>query len=191
MIKLEKERAKKRKNKLKKRKTEKMKATAVKTRKTGRPLGIPENEEKDDGYDWSKGGTLRKALDTTLAFEESLQQAKSKLSGHIKNKASFVAAEGDLSKLNFVDHRRTSTMRRVSSMYQHDQEQAKLMAEARKKQRIIAGTNRPLPAAIGINTAMGKGLAKFADSIGNTPTTGMCLLFFVLFSFLFMYTCDE
>ena len=130
LVKLEADRAKKHKLKMKQRK---------KNEQQGR-----------QAWNKYKGGTLSKALDSNLAFSEELNRAKGKLSSHIKNKSSFVAAGGDLSKIVNVDEntRRSSTMRRVSTMYQQDQIEARKLAQAREKARLEkhSGQRMRLPA---------------------------------------------
>ena len=170
LVKLEAERAKKRRLRLKNRK-KKEKANKAKgglTVKTGRG-GKSGDDNKDEDWSWDKykGGTLSKALDQNLAFQEELTKAKGKLTKHIKNKSSFVAAGGDLSKLKY-DERRQSTMRRVSSMYQQDQEEAKKLAEARTKARLAKLQKGMRLPALPDNYRAGR----IANHSGISPTGG-------------------
>ncbi|ETO22072.1 hypothetical protein RFI_15130, partial [Reticulomyxa filosa] len=103
--------------------------------------GKKSKEPKQKGHK----SALEAAVEAKLAFEESLKDAKGKLTTHVRERSIFVRTGGQLD-----DHKSSdATLRRISSMYQDNLEEARKIEEAKRKAAVAQYNKlvlKPVPA---------------------------------------------
>ncbi|ETO21061.1 hypothetical protein RFI_16143, partial [Reticulomyxa filosa] len=129
LVNLEKERQKK------KQKKEKQKTQGV-------PSGKKTKDKETEGQAYKTAFEV--AVEAKLAFEEALKEAKGKLTTHVHERSTFVKTGGHLDSEKDTD----ATLRRISSMYQNNLEEARKIDEAKRKAALVQYNKlvlKPLP----------------------------------------------
>jgi len=133
LLELEKERQKR----IAKRKKQKNKEMKKKMHDKYGNKSLPNNDDRE----MNKGGSLYREFEKKKKFDEKKGALHGKLRGHVKQRSIFIAKGGKLDG----DQPQNETMRRLSSMYQDQQEQVKALEEARKKAAILKYNKFRLP----------------------------------------------
>eukprot|EP01084_Bolivina_argentea_P253693 426264_1 len=101
-----------------------------------------QNKTLPEDSGMQKGSTLHKEFEKRRKFDEKKGALHGKLRGHVKQRSIFIANGG---KIDDKSADVNNTMRRLSSMYQDTQSQAKAMEDARKKAAILKYNKFKLP----------------------------------------------
>eukprot|EP00484_Ammonia_sp_Unknown_P022348 CAMPEP_0197044232 /NCGR_PEP_ID=MMETSP1384-20130603/20332_1 /TAXON_ID=29189 /ORGANISM="Ammonia sp." /LENGTH=1020 /DNA_ID=CAMNT_0042475657 /DNA_START=88 /DNA_END=3150 /DNA_ORIENTATION=- len=141
LIDLEKERQKR----IEKRKKAKDKARKKELHQKYGNRSLPPNKAApgggdDDDSSVSQSSSLYKEAQKRNQFEKQKADLHGKLGGHVKQRSIFIASGGKLE-----GQPQNDTMRRLSSMYQTQQEQVKALEDARKKAAILQYNKFRLP----------------------------------------------
>ena len=94
-----------------------------------------------DEPELNKSGSLYREFEKRKKFDQKKGALHGKLRGHVKQRSIFISNGGKLDN----NQPQNETMRRLSSMYQNDQQQVKAMEEARKKAAILKYNKFRLP----------------------------------------------
>ena len=138
LIQLEKERQKRILKRKKAREKEKKKAAQAKYGNKGGPL--PAGPATENEPELHKGSSLYREFEKRKKFDQKKGALHGKLRGHVKQRSIFIANGGALE-----GQPQNDTMRRLSSMYQTQQDHVKALEEARKKAAILKYNKFKLP----------------------------------------------
>ena len=138
LIALEKERQKRIAKRKRQKEKDKKKAAHAKYGNKGGPL--PGGPKDEDGPELHKGSSLYREFQKRKKFDDKKGALHGKLRGHVKQRSIFISNGGKLE-----GQPQNDTMRRLSSMYQTQQDQVKAMEDARKKAAILKYNKFRLP----------------------------------------------